>query len=232
MKRKTLSLTLCLLTCLALIGVGFAAWIITATDTQTRTGNIEVDTVTDNRYSLDVTPAEGSAQSIIFGAPATMNDTNATWLTNSGGADKTESLEATFTVKVLKGNDAKGIAVNYNGGDPVAEAPTMTVGVSVFNADDSANTAWATAIAQHVVSDFTVEITSATTDENGTVYTVKVIGHWGSAFNNADGTPINPYNYYNDGTKTAATHGEEAVTNLGYVAALANAKYKLTLTVA
>jgi len=34
MKRKTLTLTLVLLSCLALIGVGFASWIISANTTK------------------------------------------------------------------------------------------------------------------------------------------------------------------------------------------------------
>lgn len=40
MKRKTLTLTLSILACLALIGVGFASWIISAGKTETVTGNI------------------------------------------------------------------------------------------------------------------------------------------------------------------------------------------------
>ena len=49
MKRKTLTLTLSILACLALIGVGFASWIISADTSTTAQGSFIVDTVTDNR---------------------------------------------------------------------------------------------------------------------------------------------------------------------------------------
>ena len=49
MKRKTLTLTLSILACLALIGVGFASWIISANTSTKAEGSFIVDTVTDNR---------------------------------------------------------------------------------------------------------------------------------------------------------------------------------------
>ena len=52
MKRKTLTLTLSILACLALIGVGFASWIISADATKNEKGNIIVDTVKDKSYVI------------------------------------------------------------------------------------------------------------------------------------------------------------------------------------
>ena len=52
MKRKTLTLTLSILACLALIGVGFASWIISADAIKEAEGNIIVDTVTDKSYVI------------------------------------------------------------------------------------------------------------------------------------------------------------------------------------
>ena len=40
MKRKTLTLTLSILACLALIGVGFASWIISADTSATAQGSL------------------------------------------------------------------------------------------------------------------------------------------------------------------------------------------------
>ena len=54
MKRKTLTLVLCLLTVMSLVGVGFASWVISADTSVEETGKIVVDTVTDNRLTLEV----------------------------------------------------------------------------------------------------------------------------------------------------------------------------------
>lgn len=54
MKRKTLTLTLSILACLALIGVGFASWIISADTSTNAKGSFIVDTVTDNRLVVEM----------------------------------------------------------------------------------------------------------------------------------------------------------------------------------
>ena len=70
MKRKTLTLTLSILACLALIGVGFASWIIFANAVDKAEGNIIVDTVADKTYVVSGSWLDGKS-SITFGAPAT-----------------------------------------------------------------------------------------------------------------------------------------------------------------
>ena len=52
MKRRSLTLVLCLLATLSLASVGFAAWVISAGDIENATGQINVDTVTDNRIMI------------------------------------------------------------------------------------------------------------------------------------------------------------------------------------
>ena len=54
MKRKTLTLVLCLLTVMSLVGVGFASWVINANASEDVSGNIVVDTVSDERYNISV----------------------------------------------------------------------------------------------------------------------------------------------------------------------------------
>ena len=81
MKRKTLTMVLCLLTCLSLVGVGFASWVISSGDTEKLTGNIQVDTVTDHRFTFGEA-ALGEEDIIYFG----MNDNTeipGAWLTNT-----------------------------------------------------------------------------------------------------------------------------------------------------
>lgn len=102
MKRKTLTLTLCLLVCLSLIGVGFASWIITSTNTKSEEGDIIVDVVEDQRLKVTydwVTDAEGTTtldtapelkygiKDDVTGAPA--------WLTNTTKESLTAYLKIT-----------------------------------------------------------------------------------------------------------------------------------------
>lgn len=53
MKNKTLTLAISIFACLALIGVGFAAWVLTPTVSDTAEGNIKVDTVVDNSLTVE-----------------------------------------------------------------------------------------------------------------------------------------------------------------------------------
>ena len=66
MKRKSLTLLVCLLACLALGSVGFAAWVITNDANAQDTGTIRVDVVKDARLSISAEITEG--ERIIFGA--------------------------------------------------------------------------------------------------------------------------------------------------------------------
>lgn len=104
MKRKTLTLTLSILACLALIGVGFASWIISADAAKKAEGSFIVDTVNDKSYKVEGTWL-GNQSKITFGAPATMNEVNP-WLTNNSEG-KTENLTVTYQLSVTYGDGSK-----------------------------------------------------------------------------------------------------------------------------
>lgn len=55
MKRRSITLLVCLLMCLALGSVGFAAWVITSDGSNTQEGMIKVDTVEDARVNITAT---------------------------------------------------------------------------------------------------------------------------------------------------------------------------------
>lgn len=115
MKRKTMTMMLCLLTVLSLVGVGFASWIINDGDEEVRNGNIVVDTVSDERLELTVTPLQlssgvhNTALDINFTAPSGY-DNNNKWLQS----DTTvyESLEVSFNCTVSKKNNTTFTSVN------------------------------------------------------------------------------------------------------------------------
>ena len=97
--KKKLTITIAsILSVIVIIGVGFAAWVITNPNvTTSQDGTISVETVTDKSYSLS---SGAVTDNIKFGAP---QKTSTGWL--SYDSDDVENLTATFTLK-LTWNDA------------------------------------------------------------------------------------------------------------------------------
>ena len=235
MKRKTLTLCLSLLACISLIGVGFAAWVISGGDNQEAVGNITVDTVTDGRFTIE-TPS--ISDKIYYGMDQEANATDATpWLNNNNSTDA-EKLVIKFDVTIL----AKTVIVLTDG--DVKE--TVWNNSVTFDATINAisTSAWTTAKEAKVVSDPAVsfalkEVTTSSEGITGAVYTVTVTAKWGELFGG-----INPYVFYNDGIKdvnnaegltTTAdikTWGDHAAYYLGLVAALNNTSYTINVSVA
>ncbi len=192
MKRKTLTLTLSILACLALIGVGFASWIISAEAKKEATGNIIVDTVADKTY---VVSGEwlGNKSSIIFGAPATMNESNP-WLTNDSKG-KTENLTVTYQLTVKYGDNkpATGIKDKITAlvVAPASSNYTAAVNGGLIIAPENA----------------TVEETA----EGSGIYNITVTYKWGKHFaDSAEATEgVNPYTYYNGKEATGKLNGSE-----------------------
>lgn len=97
--KKKLSLTLIsILSVVVLVGVGFAAWIITTPNVeQQQTGTITASGVTDARYKLTATITNGS---IVFGKPSGYSDNNSDWFKpdeNVGAENLTATLTLTLT---------------------------------------------------------------------------------------------------------------------------------------
>ena len=233
MKRKTLSLTLCLLTCLALIGVGFAAWLITYSATANTESNIVVDTVSEKHYyiSYDFKETNESKRSITFGAPSERTISNA-WLTSDN--DKIENLEVVYKVTIKDSNEpsAKGIQVKTTG--PATEGqPYFTATLSVSETGGT----WTAAKQENLVTlSETAAISEASDEENGYYYWVTIKANWGSYFGAV--TPANPYVYFNTrgsatdfvNGKDGTTWGQEALAKLTTIHNI-NAKFVLTLKV-
>lgn len=168
MKRKTLTLVLCLLSCLALIGVGFASWIITSNTEQNAEGNISVDTVTDNRLTVETSWLD-EKNSIVFG----WKDGSYTnsWLQNTDPTYK-ENLTVTLVVTV---KNSENVAV---------DAQNITAKII---GDEK----YTTAQAANLVG--TLPTLTAEKQEATGVYHITITLTWGSAFNNQ-----NPLEYYNN----------------------------------
>lgn len=200
MKRKTLTLTLSILACLALIGVGFASWVISAGKSATATGNIVVDDVSDKRISLTYEWVDGKS-SIIYGWDENYVTKEKDWLKNNT-VDKKADLDLTLKVTVKDGNN--------NLYDPESISATIT-----------ADEAYTTALGKGVVGALP---TLTAVEESTGVYNIVIVFTWGEHFGGN-----NPLAFYNEGTKTAETHGEDAKEYLGYVEALKDCTFTVTI---
>lgn len=210
MKRKTLTLTLSILACLALIGVGFASWIISADATKKAEGSFIVDTVTDNRLVAtgrwitingeEVTSNDNSAK-VSFGAPATMDNTKA-WLTNDGkGTVAKLTVVYELTVKTKGGEFVSNLADN---------AITGTVSCANETYDPK----------------YVALPTLTVTNKGNGIYYLQLDFNWGTDFGGK-----NPYDYYNAKTYTYEL-AQEAFDKLTAIEALNNITFIFDIQVA
>lgn len=198
MKRKTLTLTLSILACLALIGVGFASWIISAEVSATPAeGSFIVDTVTDRSYKVE--GAWSSNQSnITFGAPTTMNNVENAWLTNNS-EDKKENLTVTYQLTVKYGDNTPATGIK----DKIITTVSAPADPNYTAAVDGGL----------IIAPTNATVVEA--PEGNGKYNITVTYQWGEHFGK-----VNPYTYYNlknatdklSGTET--TYMQDAKTSL------------------
>lgn len=210
MKRKTL--TLSILACLALIGVGFASWIISADTSTTAQGSFIVDTVSDKSYTVTGDWKDKKSE-IIFSAPT--GDTTSGWLTNDSA--KKENLTVTYQ-----------LTVKYGDNTPATGIKDKIITTVSAPADPNYTAA--------VNGGLIIAPTNATVVEapegNGK-YNITVTYQWGEHFGK-----VNPYTYYNlknatdklNGSET--TYMQDAKTSLETLSKIeASVKFTLSITV-
>jgi len=218
------------LSCASLVSVGFASWVISQGDNKEVTGNITVDTVSDQAHVIK--NAEGgttlsvnygnnakgaAASSICFG----WDDTGVTatpWLLNSDAAT-VENLDAeiVFYVSNLGASDTAKVHV--------------TVELTGTDAQKSAfNSAVTNGYVGALTNVASFAIASGDEDQYGRQVTVSLQFAWGSHFN-VGSNPVNPYKFYNDGTKTAATAGADAQAALGAIEAFDGVGFKVSIVI-
>ena len=199
MKRRSLTLVLCLLATLSLASVGFAAWVISAGDTESATGNFQVDEVHDKR--LTISNIQKTAPDFIFGKGTKGTHS---WLNADSVDAAVMSITVTFDVDFK--NNAEVITEDVKEGDEVIKAKN-----SVITAywDDETQTLLEGAVTAGYIADVP-ELTVTETATKGT-FQVVVTFAWGKLFNNE-----NPYKWYNDheidGTLTIDANGIPAAT--------------------
>lgn len=239
--KKKLTITIAsILSVIVIIGVGFAAWVITNPNVATsKDGTISVETVTDKSYTLTATI---SGEAISFGAPAEMNTANA-WLKADKDA-KTENLEATlmltlnynnfadvgeitFKMETLKGSDVdKNTFANLVTGGYIVN-PTIS-----YKAKNAETYTAITAEEKTVFDGLTIpegafkETTAPTGSAMGVATaTIKITFGWGSVFGNT-----NPYTHFNGEGHSYDKDYKTAKDALTELTKLKDVSYKVTVT--
>lgn len=206
MKKKTLSILLSGLLAVSLTGVGFASWVIVNNASDEETGSVAVETVEVNNVTInfawsDNDESGGASASDSILSFGYKGATNTGWLRNTDEEGELGCAELEFTLS--------------------ASADEGTASASYeFEVVDNASGGYATATSEEKKYIKSVGVSEV---EAGTY---KISISWGYAFGYE-----NPYDYYNDGTKTATSHGSEAQTRLTELKTLLEGvTFKLTLT--
>lgn len=255
MKSKLTITVASILSVLTLVGVGFAAWVISNPSVSAdQNGTITAETVSDKSYTLEATfPAD---EKIVFGKPATMNAQNP-WLTADSAA-QTEDLSATLTL-TLKYKDWNYVPNNFsvtmnakkdNGADTVFTSLrdgsystlTGTLEGKNFIANPKisySKTNTADVVTAEVVMNGTaIEISkdyfsknasnpNGESEEKTATLVITITFGWGTYFT-VDDSVVNPYTFYNKKTYSKAD-GAEANTVLTAISNLSNVSYTVTI---
>lgn len=210
MKSKLTITVASILSVLVLVGVGFAAWVITNPNVNANAdGNIQVDTVTDNSYEIEATWGTETDITnngkIVFGAAGTYDGTP--WLT----LDKQESLKAVLTLtaksfqkeswteiskktltvsmkSVKDGKNDTGFEGLVNGTNKYIAFPTLSGAGDVSKTLNS----WSDTVV--------IKLSAFAHEDSATTATYKltITFAWGEYFKDKDSNSIvNPYVYYN-----------------------------------
>lgn len=243
MKSKLTITVASILSVLTLVGVGFAAWVISNPSVSAdQNGTITAETVSDKSYTLEAVIAEGDK--IVFGAPAKMEANNA-WLT-ADARTQTEDLSATLTL-TLKYKDWNYVPTNFSvtmkskkGGVDDNTVFTGLVSTYITNPkisyskDDKTNTAEvamngaATEINKGAFSQ-NASNPNGESDEKTATLVITITFGWGDHFK--VGTEnVNPYVFYNQEGKTYEANHADANTALTAISGLKDVSYTVTIS--
>ena len=226
MKRRSITLAICILAVLALASIGFASWIISNPEASGHDeGSILVDDVTSQVYEVT---AALSNETIQYGVPTGYSPKPTDWLTNNSG--KFDSLETILTV-VIKPEDgadvnatlnAAALGVTLTGVKSGTEYDTAGLNKLFTDAGLPAPVMTIKSGAEWVAFDGTINYTDLVVDATSGTAQIKITFSWG--------TNGNPYTYYNGTGHSYAQDREKAEEFLGKVyAALYELSYKVTI---
>lgn len=217
MKSKLTISIASILSVLVLVGVGFAAWVISNPGVEENAhSSITAETVDDKSYSLKAVIA--ADEKIIFGAPKTMS-ADKPWLT-AGTGTQTEDLNATLTLTITYKDWAYvptefSVTMNAKNGDAVDTVFTSlrdgtsteisgkkivaNPTISYKDASNSDNVITASVKMNGADTDAVKVKKDAfvrDTDQTTATLEITITFGWGEYFNDGNAN-VNPYVYYN-----------------------------------
>ena len=211
-KTRIITLASLILCCMAIVGVGFAAWIITGDASSTQTGSITVDTVQDHRFVIDVIAKDDAKAGSYVDTDMNLGGPTSAvpgWLVYDG---ETEDLEAVLVVKVK--NYDKGLELTAEITDKGYENLVTQEYIEELKV---------------VVAELKVDGNHLTeTDSEGFnygYYTITITTKWGNLF---DG--LNPIEYFNQSGKSSAADGDEAFAALDVVSTKSELTFKVVVS--
>lgn len=226
-RSKMIAASIAILSSAAVVSTGFAAWVISGGDSQTATGTITAETVSDTSHTLSAVTWDANKGVISFGAPENVNTTDGKFLNYTGSVTEKLVATGTFTVSNLTSgwafatlfatSDLKVTevvptgkkAVYPTGGEYVCELPSYKTG----KVDTTK---------PGVYVEVGTDTTVGTETKTGN-FKLSVVFGWGSK----TGT-INPFTYYKDKDNNA-TNRSEAKTVIDEVYKLNGCSFSITI---
>ncbi len=233
MKKKAMIMAVASLGSMALIGTGFAGWVISTSTTTNADGVMVAYDVKDQRFEVATGKwtngkegaATGEKANIVFGKSKTAVTNQ--WLHYDAADMETESLSDTYEFKVSSkdNSDAGSFKVALSTGAPGGFVVTDTND----KAWEKATTGETTAVKampniEYLDDDSTVDGKYTFVDGTATVK-MKITFGWGTAFGG-----INPFDYYN-GKEATEENVKAAVNSLNLVKALNDVAFTVNLVI-
>ena len=246
MKSKLTISIASILSVLVLVGVGFAAWVIINPNVNKEAeSTITAETVTDKSYTLD---AQITGGEIVFGAPETMNNSNA-WFTaddKTAKEDLTAKLTLTLnykdwsvipnefsvTMKTKKGEADDTVFDSLRDGTDKTLTGTLAGKNFIANpkityGSTTANVTMNGAAVQIAKTAFPDYKETDTTTEKTVKLDITITFGWGTYFTVEKTGVVNPYIFYNG--KNYEDTREEANTVINAIAKLNTVQYVVTI---
>ena len=247
MKKKAMIMAVASLGSMALIGTGFAGWVVSANTKTSTDGLITAYDVVDHRLSVEGgkwTKTDAAKGKVVFGKGGTVSAAKPWFNFEKVDAEQLEDT-FTFTVKSKDSKDTGTIKVSCDKAtDFSVEANTAT---------ETSEEAWVVSAAwDDAVSAGLVTVPDITfTPENGeykfdgttgaVTVSMKVTFKWGAHFE-IDGVAKNPYVFYNtvstDGADNtgnaptgAASWADDAIASLNKLAKIQQNRFTLNIHV-
>lgn len=242
--KKSIIISLSALAGVALIGTGFAGWVISQQASTNKNGDITVYTVSTNNMAIKDLRWDDAAEGdqgghIIFGKPASTPVTTYSWLSATDEV-KVESLvrTLTFTVsnEVSTDNTTPKLAISLTVNDSAnGSYAKYNQALNGEQLDDYINAKYKVGEnALAVDNDYKVQAVEGSTNSFRVTLTVKFA--WGDHFKEAsESNGKNPYIYYNshasvETLKEDVTYYNDAKTALEAIDKLKDVNYSIAIT--